>query len=263
MFMRTSALDFGGSRGRQQGGTRRQEGRHGRFLQPDPLGHGDGMNPYAYVGGDPVNWIDPDGLAKQDIVITWRPKPQNPHEGARSGTFGPVSPGGGGNPERGEDNSAAECLADPEHCAVVTGRKKPSPFTRIVRRIGHILDRGAERHLRPPEGRRSDESQTECVFRIAGDTPALGVVGAFSIAAGGAWLGYPRRGFSGGGGGTSLISSAARGAFGKGFMGQGFLGTGNLGGAIGRVVSKGSVLTGAAAVGWAAGTSAGAVQKCR
>ncbi|EGF92867.1 wall-associated protein [Asticcacaulis biprosthecium C19] len=34
----------------------------GRFLQPDPIGYGDGMNMYAYVHGDPVNAKDPMGL---------------------------------------------------------------------------------------------------------------------------------------------------------------------------------------------------------
>ena len=33
----------------------------GRFLQPDRIGYGDGMNMYAYVGGDPLNHTDPSG----------------------------------------------------------------------------------------------------------------------------------------------------------------------------------------------------------
>lgn len=34
----------------------------GRFMQTDPIGYADGLNNLAYVGNDPVNWIDPLGL---------------------------------------------------------------------------------------------------------------------------------------------------------------------------------------------------------
>ena len=38
----------------------------GRFLSPDPIGYGDGLNMYAYVSNDPVNLRDPLGLMGVD-----------------------------------------------------------------------------------------------------------------------------------------------------------------------------------------------------
>ena len=41
----------------------------GRYLSPDPIGLEGGLNLYAYVNNDPVNWVDPEGLNAG--AITW------------------------------------------------------------------------------------------------------------------------------------------------------------------------------------------------
>jgi RHS repeat-associated protein len=39
---------------------------NGRFLGPDSIGYDDGMSMYAYLGNNPVNYLDPYGLCKED-----------------------------------------------------------------------------------------------------------------------------------------------------------------------------------------------------
>jgi RHS repeat-associated protein len=79
--------------------------RAGRFMQPDPIGYDGGMNLYPYVGGDPVNFIDPLGLDEGPIVVHGcqegrvydahedRCVPDNRHLLPRNPTFDPAEMG--------------------------------------------------------------------------------------------------------------------------------------------------------------------------
>jgi RHS repeat-associated protein len=66
-----------------------------RFMQPDAIGYGDGMNMYAYVSGDPVNRRDPTGTQDNQHVIAWG--------------FRVVGFGGGDGGATGAGNSAIVC----------------------------------------------------------------------------------------------------------------------------------------------------------
>jgi RHS repeat-associated protein len=50
-------------------GAREYDPETGSFTRPDPSGFAGGENRYAYAGGDPVNFVDPDGNFIQAVII--------------------------------------------------------------------------------------------------------------------------------------------------------------------------------------------------
>jgi RHS repeat-associated protein len=52
-------------------GARHYDPAGGRFLSPDPAGHGASLSLYDYAGGDPVNFVDPDGRLQKESILNW------------------------------------------------------------------------------------------------------------------------------------------------------------------------------------------------
>ncbi|MCQ4166663.1 RHS repeat-associated core domain-containing protein [Tahibacter harae] len=83
------------------------EAETGRYVQSDPIGLKGGLNTYAYVGGNPVNFIDPLGLQSAAVRTA-------------AGTTRPINPGFVGNGDPSGVNSWTWPVATKEPTPLVT-----------------------------------------------------------------------------------------------------------------------------------------------
>jgi RHS repeat-associated protein len=103
----------------------------GRFLQPDPIGYDDGPNMYAYVGNNPMNRVDPTGLAAEEHHGGFGGIRMTPTAAVTSaGSFlGSIGLGGG--------------LALPDFGGGLWGGRPEGPLFDFDRKFGPFRARGA------------------------------------------------------------------------------------------------------------------------